>query len=248
MLLAEPPPSSGDIHFSLLGIPVRIHPMFWLVTLMFGLNQDNLSIVLIWIVAVFIGILWHEMGHALVIRWFGYLPWITLHGMGGLASYDPTRHRRNHGLTSTEDILISFAGPGAGFLLAALLVVILFAAKQGDHLLFLPPFYIPVVVGLDNFRLQVLLNFLFYICGFWGLLNLLPIYPLDGGQIARELFLRFNLRDGIRQSLMLSLVTALSIGIYGATKYHSGFFLIFFAYLAYENYQALQAYSGRGRW
>ena len=29
----------------------------------------------------------------------------------------------------------------------------------------------------------------------WGLMNLLPIYPLDGGQIARELFTLSNPRQ-----------------------------------------------------
>ena len=248
MLLQEPGPTQGDLHFSLFGIPVRIHPMFWVISVMLGINNKDLTVVLIWVAAVFISILWHEMGHALVIRSFGFRPWITLYGMGGLASYDPARHRRFGGVKSGEQMLISFAGPGAGFLLAALLVGILMAANLGDTLTFNPPFYVPHVDGLDNLRLQMLLNMIFFLCVLWGLVNLLPIYPLDGGQIARELFLKFNLRDGIRQSLTLSMVTAALFGIYAGVRWHDFFILLFFGYIAYENYQALQAYSGRGRW
>ena len=40
----------------------------------------------------------------------------------------------------------------------------------------------------------------------WGLLNLLPIYPLDGGQIAQQIFVLTNPQDAIRQSLILSVI------------------------------------------
>jgi stage IV sporulation protein FB len=250
MLLEEPGPTKGDLHFPLLGIPVRVHPMFWVVSIMLGLNKDTqLPELMIWVVAVFISIVWHEFGHALVIRSFGFRPWITLYGMGGLASYDPARHRRFSGVTSGEQILISLAGPGAGFLLAALLVGALFASGVGDTVYFISPFNLrPYVFGLDNERLALLLNKIFFLCAIWGLVNLLPIYPLDGGQIARELFLRFNLRDGIRQSLILSMLTAASFGIFAAVKWHDVFIFLFFGFIAFENFQALQSYSGRGRW
>jgi stage IV sporulation protein FB len=222
--------------------------MFWLVSVMLGIRTKDPAVLMIWVVAVFISILWHEMGHALVIRSLGFRPWITLYGMGGLASYDPSRFRRAVGVSAWEQIMISFAGPGAGFLLAALLVGILQAAKLGDYLTFEPPFFLPGVSGLPNLRLQTLLNFLFFINVLWGLVNLLPVYPLDGGHIARELFLSFNLRDGIRRSLMLSMMTAVLFGIYAAMKWQDLFILLFFWYLAYENYQTLRAYSNRGRW
>jgi stage IV sporulation protein FB len=249
VLLQEPGPTRGDLNFSLFGIPVRINPLFWITAILLGVNisDRDLGLLLIWVVAFFISILWHELGHALVILSFGFRPWITLYGMGGLASYDPSKHRRFGGVKSGEQILISFAGPAAELLLAALLVGILYAARLGDHLSFNPPFYIPHV-ELDNVRLQMFLNFLFFVCVFWALVNLLPIYPLDGGHIARELFLRFNLRDGIRQSLVLSMIAAVSFGVYAAVVWRDFFILMFFGFLAYENYQTYQAYSGRGRW
>ena len=38
VLLAEPSPTQGDIHFRLLDTPVRIHPFFWVTTVLLGLN------------------------------------------------------------------------------------------------------------------------------------------------------------------------------------------------------------------
>jgi Zn-dependent protease len=249
VLLQEPGPSQGDLNFSLFGIPVRIHPMFWLIAIMMGMNLSDRDpvILLIWVIAFFISILWHEMGHALVIRQFGFRPWITLYGMGGLASYDPAKHRRFCGVKPYEQMLISFAGPGAEILLAVILAGIFICMKLKVVMIYDLPFLYPVVFGLDNARLSVFFNLLMYVCVFWALVNLLPIYPLDGGQITRELLMFFNLRDGLRQSLMLSIFTAIFVGILAVVKWHSMFIPLFFGYLAFENYQALQAYSGRGR-
>jgi hypothetical protein len=76
----------------------------------------------------------------------------------------------------------------------------------------------------------------------------MPLYPLDGGQIARELFLRANPHDGIRQSLILSIITGACLAVVGAVTLRSLLATLFFAYLAYTSYMTLQAYSGRGGW
>ena len=78
-------------------------------------NQKPVDM-LFWVGAVFVSILVHELGHALAARAYGWEPWITLHGFGGLASYRPTYH-------STRQPDPDHAGrTGAGFLFAALIV------------------------------------------------------------------------------------------------------------------------------
>ena len=47
----------------------------------------------------------------------------------------------------------------------------------------------------------------------WGLLNLLPMYPLDGGQIAQQIFVLANPQDAIRQSLILSVIVGGMMGV-----------------------------------
>jgi Zn-dependent protease len=49
---------------------------------------------------------------------------------------------------------------------------------------------------------------------FWALLNLLPVWPLDGGQICRELLQRFLPRNGTRYALMLSTGVAGLLGVH----------------------------------
>jgi Zn-dependent protease len=80
----------------------------------------------------------------------------------------------------------------------------------------------------------------------WGLLNLLPVYPLDGGQISRELFTLSNPRAGIVWSLQLSIVVAGLLAAYFLMnqRFYTG---LMFGYLAYANVQTLQAYRNNWR-
>jgi stage IV sporulation protein FB len=78
----------------------------------------------------------------------------------------------------------------------------------------------------------------------WGIINLLPIYPLDGGQVARELFTLNHPRRGIVQSLWLSIGAAAAVALYGLSQ-NLIFTALMFGYLAYANYQTLHAYVQR---
>jgi len=248
VLLGEPPRTQADLNFSLLGIPVRIHPLFWLVALLLGYNLGDAASVLIWITAVLIAILVHELGHALAMRAYGYYPWITLYSFGGLASYDQRYASRSAGSGPLGQVLITLAGPGAGFLLAALLLLGIVVAGYGNDLLF-PDSGVPIPrVVLPSPRLGELLTRLLFVCIAWGLLNLLPIYPLDGGQIAREVLLQLNPREGIRQSLQLSIFAAGAVAVFWLFQWGGFFVPLLFGYLAYSSFIALKAFGVRGPW
>lgn len=234
IVLGEPERTQGDLNFSLLGIPVRIHPFFWLIAVMLGPYQSGLAEVVNWVLAMLVGILVHEFGHALVVRAYGSRPWVTLYGMGGVTSWNPADDYRKRGSSTLRQIAVSAAGPAAGFLLAALLV----GSSIGLQLLAPDVILRPQIAQfIDN---------LLFICIVWGILNLLPIYPLDGGQIAREIFLRLA-RDGIRESLILSIITAVAITAFAISR-QSWFTAFLFGYLAYSSFAALQAHLSGRRW
>jgi len=136
----EPPPTQADLHFSLLGIPVRIHPFFWLVTLLLGYNLNDARSVLIWIAAVFPSILVHELGHALAMRVYGLRPRIVLYGMGGLTGYDSGDFARSRVFDTLGQVFLSAAGPAAGFLLAAALALGLATVGCDVYLVKIDPF------------------------------------------------------------------------------------------------------------
>ena len=250
MLLGEPSRTPWDLNFSLLKIPVRVHPFFWLVGLILSARSSSVVEVLTWVGALFIAILIHELGHALVMRAYGFQPSITLYGLGGFASYGSGGNWHSKGQSTLGQIAISAAGPGAGFVLAAVIIAAIIISPQHR---FVYEFGGPwgVRFGFEQVgpvALDDLLRSLLFISLIWGAVNLLPVYPLDGGQIAREIFLRVNPRDGIRQSLILSIVTAAAVGVYGLTRLGDWFIAFFFGCLAFASFATLRAYSGRRPW
>jgi stage IV sporulation protein FB len=258
VLLGEPGRTQGDLHFGLFGIPVRIHPLFWLMAVIFGIGgSHDLFSLMIWVAAVLLGILVHEMGHALVIRSFGFRPWIVLYAMGGVACHNPGEVYRSKGNTHWGQILICIAGPAAGFLLAGALLLGLYLAGFGSEIDYQWPFYLrpvwmnaafdPATGALDFTMRARFVNDLFFICTLWGFLNLLPVFPLDGGQIAREVLLIFNPRQGVVQSLVLSIFTAILLAVSALVKLHDYYLALLFGYLAYESFTILQSYRFGGR-
>src|SRR5882762_3079028 len=93
--------------------------------LFLGSNERHPLRIGIWVAVVFVSVLVHELGHALVGKAFGLTPEITLHGMGGTTSW-----RDGRDVGRAKSIAISVAGPFAGFALAALI----FAAAYGNLL------------------------------------------------------------------------------------------------------------------
>lgn len=258
MFLYEPPPSQGDLHFRLFGFPIRIHPWFWISTFLFGLNGGGETApaeLLTWVAVVFVSILVHELGHAVLQRHFGGHPWITLHAAGGLASCSDCDRR------PLPQILISLAGPFAGFLLAAITMLAINLSGHrggvsfGSHqILWDPaadgePLGLPIAgmrfywAALATDGANRLVQMLLFVNVLWGLVNLLPIYPLDGGRVSRELFMLGNPRRGIVASLWLSAIAAAGMAAFGWLQWHSFYTAIFFGYLAYGSYATIRAYQ-----
>ena len=249
MLIGEPPSTQADLHFSLFGIPIRVHPFFWLIALLLGPLRDGVREMLVWIVAFFLGILVHELGHAWTMRAYGFRPWITLYGLGGMASYNQAYTQGSRGGGALRQILISAAGPASGFLLALAVIGLVLATGHKIRVDFGLPFGIFVSVQeilFNNLHVTRFVSFLLFITVVYGVLNLMPIYPLDGGHISREIFLAISPGGGIRHSLILSMLTGIGLAVMAVTG-QAWFAVFLFGYLAYSSFATLQAYSGHGR-
>jgi Zn-dependent protease len=144
----------------------------------------------------------------------------------------------------------------AGFLLAVTLGLGLFAAGclEGDLRY---AWGVPILPRAEIPRypyFEVFVNFLVWISVVWGVVNLLPIFPLDGGQVSEELFTATQPHRGMRQSIVLSIVTAAVVAGYELLQVLKGdspgalFTVFLFGYLAYLNYMRLQMHGGGPRW
>jgi membrane-associated protease RseP (regulator of RpoE activity) len=144
--------------FRLGRIPVRVHLFFFLTALMLAGGRPG-PLLVSWIVIVFVSVLIHELGHALVGRAFGLTPEIDLHGFGGTTSWGGASRLR-----PGPHILISLAGPLAGILFGG--AIWLGAARQ--HLTPLASEVVGQIIWVN--------------VG-WGIFNLFPMLPLDGGNV-----------------------------------------------------------------
>jgi stage IV sporulation protein FB len=89
-------------------------------------------------------------------------------------------------------------------------------------------------------RLELFVSFMLFVNIFWGLMNLLPIQPLDGGGIAKAIIEKYRPRDAWAVALKLSMGTAIVVGVVGLILWKSVFIAVLFGMLAYSNWQMLQ--------
>ena len=202
---------------------------FILIALFVILGYDpsrGIEYALIWIPILFVSVLFHEMAHAAAIALFGFgASQIVLGGMGGHTANEQMRHAR-----PWQDVVISVAGPASNFLLWLACTYL----------------YLNTRIGQTDKMLVVLLPTLAYMSWWWGLINLIPVPPLDGGHATRSFF-RMFLTD--RKSFIISTWIALIVGgavvIVGFTRQQ--FFLSFFlAMMILRVWQAWQYFREHG--
>jgi Zn-dependent protease len=211
------------LSFNLFGIPVRILPWFWITMALIGGGlgaNDSLSIlhVLIFIAAGLISILVHELGHALTVRKFGLPTAITLQAFGGYASFPAGQLNRK------QSFLVTAAGPALQVSLGLILLII--------------RYFVPVP---PESLLNLLMFDLISISIIWAVLNCLPVYPMDGGQMMAAVL-------GPHRAHfvhLISAVAAVAIGLAAYNYLHSILLPLFMAMFAWQNWQAFQARTSK---
>ncbi len=227
-MFAPVSPTAMDLNFRIAGIPVTVSPWFWAAGCLLGLSalREGLPFLLAWLMVLFVSILVHELGHALTAKWFGYSPNIVLYHFGGVAMYAP--HYRTY--TVWKSILITLAGPAAGFALYGVLLLLIISGTLR----------IPATAPEQVQRLLMnVIGQLLFINLWWGILNLVPVMPLDGGQICRDICTIFSPHNGIWLAVKISIVVAGLVALY---FYLNGvtFSAVMFAILCANNIQMLQ--------
>ena len=181
-------------------IPVSIHPFFWILAGLIGwLNSGSFAGTIIWVFVIFISVLFHEFGHAITALIFKQKPSISLIALGGVTTYE------NKNLSFFKQFLIVLNGPLFGVLLLLL----------ATALLYFNIFSNPYIVGF--LKITQLVNL------FWSIVNLLPVLPLDGGQLVRIALEAFFGVKGFKISFLVGMIVALAFAIFFFIK---GLFLI----------------------
>lgn len=211
------------ISFSLFNIPIRVLPWFWVTMVLIGASsgadsKQALFNILLFMIAGFISVLIHELGHALTAKHFGKRPEIVLQAFGGYAAYSGAP------LSRPKSFMVSAAGPAIQILLG----VIAFAIyKQAD--------------GISS-QAKYFLWVLALISLFWAIFNLLPVIPMDGGRML-ETALGPQRQ---RLTLKISMGVAIAIALLSVVIFPGSILIpLFMGFMAYESYKALQQNSWR---
>jgi len=203
------------------GIDVKIHATFLLLIIWIGVSyymvEGTLAAAvngIIYLLALFLCVVLHEFGHALVARRYGIkTPDITLLPIGGVARLERMPEKPN------EELRVALAGPSVNLVIAALLAVALYVSGDLQSL------------NMFNMTGGSLLQRMLPVNLFLALFNLIPAFPMDGGRVARAMLAsRMEYTQATQVAATLGQVIAFFFGLIGL---FSNPFLVFIALFIY---------------
>lgn len=200
-------------------IPIRIHPLFWLIAFFIGWMWTlSFTGALLCVLVILFSVLFHELGHALTAVLFGQKTRIELAAFGGFT------YREGRKLKLWEEFFVVLNGPIAGFLL------------------FLAAYIVYSNITIENKLFLFAIKFTFMANLFWTIINLVPVLPLDGGHLLSIILEAIFGFKGVKIAIVTGLVIAIAICIF---FFVIGQFLIgaLFLILTFESFRSLRYYK-----
>lgn len=230
------------VRFTLFGVSVHIHLSFWVAALLWGLAMTGCKphplCAVLFGVAAFVVLLAHEFGHAVVGKKLLGVPLEVCLSFMGSRCY--TKEERE--CTRARDVLTLLSGPLAGLVMLLAIWLGLRAATPGfaeaaelGWRMMQGELPLEYAAGFPPL-LMLLLVYIIQLCACWTLLNLLPIYPLDGGLMLSVLVDTDTATHGV--SLVATMLLALlffATGVWALS--------LLMAILAYYNYRCIFLHS-----
>ena len=166
---------------TIFGIPIRLHWTLGLFFLFFiwlasreALSIASVSLLLSFIICLYICILLHEFGHSLTAKRYGVKTRdIILSPIGGLARLESIPEN------PFQEFKVAINGPIVNLVIAGLLAAIIYLMNL--------PFLPEIVDGIVRIDSSNFLQWLMYMNIGVFLFNLIPAFPMDGGRILRSL-------------------------------------------------------------
>ncbi|MFV0308006.1 MAG: site-2 protease family protein [Desertimonas sp.] len=205
--------------FRVLGFPVHVRSGFVIFMILIAvLHSNEYGLWLAGSLAAFTLI--HELGHALAARRAGATAEISLEFMAGFASYQPTRP-----ISLPMRAWIALAGPFSHIAAGAIVL-----AAMGHE-----PFSVP---GRDAVAAQAI----WWAGPMIGVFNLIPVLPLDGGNVVTTLLERVMPATRARRVMLyVSLTATIGAAIAASMSERTRTLTVFIGFLVLLQLQSLFA-------
>jgi Zn-dependent protease len=192
---------------SIAGTAVRIHITFLLFLIWIWAayyKQGGASVAwdgVTFVALLFLCVLLHELGHVFAARRYGVKTSdITLWPFGGIANLERIPEK------PSEELVVAVAGPIVNVVIAAILILLLGATVDPQHLTQIENPKVGMIAKLAGANL------------FLAIFNMIPAFPMDGGRVLRALLaikLGFARATEVAASIGQGLAIALGlIGIF----------------------------------
>ena len=166
----------------LFGIPITIHWTFWILIVwivvngvMKGQSSSQLLWYVLFVMAIFVCVGLHELGHALAAKRYGIKTHsITFLPIGGVARLMKIPDKPK------QELIITIAGPMVNIIIALVLGIVLLLTKR-------IPFSAENLDLITSINASNFLFMLFLINIMLFIFNMIPAFPMDGGRIFRAL-------------------------------------------------------------
>lgn len=232
--------------FRISGIPLKLHwtfPLLFLyITYIF--RDHSLQSQLIYtgfVLALFICVVLHELGHALAARYYGVGTLdIILSPIGGVArlAYMPSK--------PVQELVIALAGPLVNVVIAALIGLVLWLTKGGIGLADYEMYDMIYAASWPNFFIGLLILNIVLV-----LFNLIPAFPMDGGRVFRALLsMRWSRLIATRTAAYIGQLVGVGMILYGLYQGASyslplvGGFIIWMARGEYKSVRVTESLKG----
>ncbi len=211
---------SQSPHLTVFGFEVRFELFFWLTTLFIAirLGEQHWGYAALWIALATVSVLLHELGHAIAYRHYGAKARIAMTGFGGLTYGTETDH-----ITPKQQIVISLAGSTIEMLVLgfpAMLIRSVWDPAYGSWA-------------------YLTLTWLIWINVTWALVNLAPVWPMDGGKVLEQVFIIRSGHNRMRLVHKISIATG-AVAVLVCWNYGLRFGIFLFLFFIVMNLFGLQ--------
>lgn len=195
-------------------MPVRFHWSFSLLAcalVFYSIYHDLGSVDVIslitFVLALILSLILHEIGHAYVATWVGSAPLdMIISPIGGVVRLSSLPIR------VLSEVYIMIAGPIVNLLISISLTLCMYFYLDGDGLGFLS-----VTGGVRAITtVSGFFGLLIWANGLLFVLNMVPIYPLDGGRALKAMLAgRVGVESALRWMMVISTLFTLALAGYG---------------------------------